>query len=355
MLLLSVYKRTLNLSLYVTIIVMKKFLLFSFVFIFLLVPTGFIFGQFNTPMQTQVDLSLSPETPGANQYVTATADSYGTDLNAASFSWYINGKLIKSGKGLKTFSFTTGATNTSTVLGLNITTQEGERVTKTITLKPSEVDLIWQSYGYVPPFYKGKTLFSHQDMIQFIAIPHIIGTNGVEIPAGNLIYKWTRNGTILGDFSGYGKNTYTMISSVISRPLLIDVEVTSPTTDDMAQASTVATPIEPSVVFYEKNPLYGIQFQKALTGSVAMSDAKEINVLAEPFYFGVNYLSDPSLSYKWNINNSQIDSDTTKTNRIFRPVGGTAGTSYISLSIENANKMLQYANNGFNLNFNNTK
>lgn len=337
-----------------TIIVMKKIFILLFIFSTLFLSiTQSADAQTNGILPSDANIELSPEIPGANQYVTATASSFSTDLNAATISWIVNGKTKSSSKGLKTFSFTTGPSNTTTSLVVNIVTKSGEIIRKTFTLKPSSVDLLWQSYGYTPPFYKGKTLFSHQNKIKFIALPHIIGSNGAEIPAGNLIYKWTRNGTVLGDFSGYGKNTYTMISSVISRPLQIQVEVTSPTSDDIAEASVVAAPIEPTVTFYEKNPLYGIRFQKALVGDITMTGTKEIDVLVAPFYFGVSSLTDYSLNYKWNINNTPINDGEIKIDRVFRQKEGTVGTSYISLTVENTNKILQYATGGFNLKFDN--
>ena len=313
-----------------------------------------VLAQTNGLLPSDASVSLNPEMPGANQPVTATASSFSADLNSATISWTVNSKTISSGKGLKTFTFTTGQSNTTTILKVRINTKTGEVINKTFTLKPSNVDLIWQSYGYVPPFYKGKSLFSHQNKIKFVAIPHIINSNGVEVSANNLIYTWTRNGTVLGDFSGYGKNTYTMISSVISRPLDIDVRVTSPSSDDVASASTMVSPVDPTVIFYLKDPLYGIEFQKALNGDVSLSGTKEANILVSPFYFGVISSADSSLQYKWNINNSQVDQDFTKPSRVFRQKDGTVGSSNISLSIENSNKILQTASSGFNLEFNNT-
>jgi hypothetical protein len=323
-------------------------LLFGFCFFSVAVPT---MAQFSTPIQTPVSVDITPENPGPNQTVSVVIDSYATDLNAATITWKINGKTVKSGNGLKTFSFTTGNMNVNTELDIVINTKEGENIEKTYNIKPTSVDLIWQTDGYTPPFYKGKTLFGHQNKIQFIALPHIIGSNGQEIAAKNLIYKWTRNGTVVGDFSGYGRNTYTMIASIISRPLDIEVEVTSPDSNGVGYAETVANPIEPMIVMYEKSPLYGIQFQKALTNTVELNNSKEIAVIASPFFFGVTNAQNQNLQYKWAINGVSINNGTDPTIRVFRQKEGTVGTSYISLSIENADKILQYSSNGFNLKF----
>jgi hypothetical protein len=309
------------------------------------------FSQF----ATEINLELSPENPGANQQVSAVASSYATNLDAATLTWKVNGKTIQSGKGMKKFSFITGATNTTTTLNLIVNTAEGETIEKSYAIKPVNVDLIWQASGYTPPFYKGKTLFSHQDRIQFIAIPHIIAANGQEISPKNLIYKWTRNGTIAGDFSGYGRDTYTVVSSIISRPLDVSVEVTSPGGEAVGFAEVIANQIEPSVLLYERSPLYGIQFQKALVGQLDLTDSKEIQVVAAPYFFGIPNLANGDVSYTWSINGAQIDSDTTATTRVFRQKEGVTGVSYISLSVENASKILQFASGGFSLKFDKPK
>jgi hypothetical protein len=327
-----------------------KFLFFSFL---LLISCGAATAnaQFSAPLPTQMDLQLDPEIPGPNQSVTATLSSFDTNLDAASISWRVNGKSAQSGTGDKTLSFITGAANTTTSIEVTIGTKEGETINKTYSIRPTLVDLVWQAFGYVPPFYKGKILFSHQDRIQFVALPHITDGSGKEIPPSELIYKWTRNGTVAGDFSGYGRNTYTVISSVISRPLDVSVEVTSPSSNGFGTAEVVATPAEPSIMFYPKHPLYGIQFEKALSGNFEMNDSKEIQVVAEPYYFGVSRMQNPDLSYTWSINNESLDSNTTLSSRVFRFKEGSSGISQIGLHIESAAKMLQFASGNFNLVF----
>jgi hypothetical protein len=224
-------------------------------------------------------------------------------------------------------------------------------IEKSYTIKPSEVDLIWQTDGFVPPFFKGKALFSHQNKIKFVAVPHIIDSKGQEIPAKNLVYKWTRNGTVLGDFSGYGKNTYTLIPSIISRPLNIEVEVTSPDSSGIAYTQTTVYPIDPKIVFYKKDPLYGIQFQNAFGSNLEINDSQELTVMGYPLYFGAFDPDDYTLAYKWAINGERIANTENQFVRVFRQKEGTSGTAQISLSVENQDEILQYASSNFFLKF----
>jgi hypothetical protein len=336
---------------------MKKTLIsLSVLVVAFMVAQVAIAQDFSSVVGTTADVAVefSPSAPGPNQTVTATATSYSVDLNSSGIAWFVNGKMQATGTDLATFSFQTGSLDQTTTIDVVITTINGQVIKKTFSLKPAEVDLIWQAESYTPPFYQGKALFSHEERLEFVAIPHILDGSGAEIPADQLVYKWTKNGSVVGEFSGYGKSTYTMIASIISVPIDMQVEVTTEDGTGIADAETTAAPVDPSIVFYQRDPLYGLQFQKALPVSFAMT-GKEIEILAEPFYFGSDDISAGNLQYAWNINGQSIDSDLSKTDRVFRPASGTTGTSNISLSVTNTDKILQIADSNFNLSFSSPK
>jgi hypothetical protein len=327
------------------------------VFILLFVS---IFGFFNvtdaqiiTLPETEVSVELSPENPSPNGVVYASVISYGTNLDAATITWKINGKTQKSGMGEKSLSFTVGETNTTTTIEVSIKTREGESIQKTLRIKPTSVDLLWESESFVPPFYKGKSLFSHQNKITMIALPHITTSTGVEIGTKNLIYTWKKNGSVVEGASGFGKNTYTFTSSLISRPFNIEVEVTTISNSGSGYASTNISPTDPDILFYKKDPLLGIEFQKTLQNTVSLKDSKELIVVSVPLFFGTTNSTSGGLSYKWLINGSPINNNPKEPTQIFRLEEGSSGVSKISLSIENDQKILQYASNSFNLSFNN--
>jgi len=302
--------------------------------------------------KTNIDITIIPENPKPFEKVRVSVVSFSTNVNSANITWTVNGKQQKTGIGEKVFDFSVGDMNTTTTLDIIIQTQEGETINKTLSIKPTSVDLIWQSESFVPPFYKGKALFSHQNKITFIAMPHITGAGGAEIGAKNLVYRWKKNGSVQDSDSGYAKNTYTFIGSLISRPLNIEVDVSTTAGSDSGFANITVAPVEPTIIFYNKSPLYGIEFQKALVGVVGLKDLKELSVIAMPMFFGVQDPTSNSLSYKWAINGAPINNGNT-TEQVFRQKEGTSGTSNISLSIENQSKILQYANTQFNLSFGN--
>lgn len=308
-------------------------------------------AQNNPISQTTINIELIPETPKAGDVVYASITSYATDINSAVITWKVNGKTLKSGVGEKGFTFTVGAVGTKTTLGLTILTREGETIQQSLVIKPAEIDLIWQSKSLVPPFYKGKAMFSHQNEIAFIAIPHMIGSNGREINAKNMVYRWKKNGSVIEDASGFSKNTYTFVSPLISRPLNIEVEAYSPNEDGLALSYTSISPAEPVVMIYRKDPTYGINFQRALLNTVNLDRSREVTLLGFPLFYGSPSPTSNELVYKWSINGLPIGNDSSATNQTFRKKEGTSGSSKISLSIENEGRILQYGSRDFSLSF----
>jgi hypothetical protein len=322
----------------------------------LLILSGFLFSnnlfaQNISGSQIEINADMIPKTPGANQDVQVTLTSYSTNINSALITWSINGKVVKEGRGEKVFSFTTGNLGNQTTLEITIRTIEGQSIYKVFRIKPSEVDLMWQADSYVPAFYKGKALFGHQSQITFIAMPHITNSSGQEINPANLVYKWTKDGSAVESASGYGKNTFTFTGSVISRNLEVTVEVTNLDSSVRAFSRIKVSPIEPSVVLYERNPIYGIQFQNALKGTLDLNNKKEIAVIGIPYYFGNLDPISPDLIYKWSVNGLPIGNNPSENLEVFRKKEGASGNARISLSVESQSKILQSANNYFNLNF----
>lgn len=298
-----------------------------------------------------VNVDMIPISPRAYQSVSVTLTSYLGDLDSATITWQINGKTEVSGKGIKKFSFSVGSISQTTSLDIIIVFQNGSSERKSLKIKPTDVDLIWQSESYVSPFYKGKALFSHQNKITFIALPHMTNQSGAEINPKNLIYKWSNAETVVDTASGYGKNVYSFNAPLISRNLNVTVEVTSPDSTTRGFARIEVPPVEPEVIIYRKDPLYGIEFQKALTGNINMGSLKEITVIGTPFYFGVlnNFSSD--LKYEWQINGAKTGNGVQTNTQIFRQKGGVSGVANISLSVENTERILQFARNKFSIEF----
>lgn len=209
------------------------------------------------------------------------------------------------------------------------------------SVSAQSVDILWQGEGYAPPFYKGRTIWSHQSSITLAAIPQGLGA------ASNLNYQWTRNGTILGNISGIGQSSITFLDSVLSRAQTIKVEILSEEEDVLAKSSITVTPSAPNVLVYENSPLYGFMFHREVSGNFLLKDA-EVTFTAFPMFFNTGSRSNPNLRYSWQTNAGETE---TKSSVTYRVPEGERGSSSVNLSLSNTDSILQMANKKFLVKF----
>src|SRR4051812_8861985 len=93
-----------------------------------------------------INISVTPTTPGPLQKAHASLDSSVTDLSRATVTWKLNGTVSGSGKGLTAFDFTTGDLGARTTITALISSPDGS-FTKEITLSSNSIDLLWQGNG----------------------------------------------------------------------------------------------------------------------------------------------------------------------------------------------------------------
>jgi hypothetical protein len=187
------------------------------------------------------------------------------------------------------------------------------------------VDLLWQADTYTPPFYQGKASWSAQSTIKLIAIP-----NGLGNP-NSLNYQWIRNGTVLGRISGIGQNTINYTDSVISRPQKFEVEIVAGDERVLASASVTLSPSTPSLLVYERNPLYGYIFQKEIGAGFQMAD-QEVSLSAFPMFISPAVRDMPNFSYRWRSNAGEAENSNSVTYRV--PEGGS-GSARVNLRLTN--------------------
>ncbi|MDD4989179.1 MAG: hypothetical protein PHV42_02010 [Candidatus Pacebacteria bacterium] len=317
----------------------KQRILYFLIFgLFFFVPFLGVSADIINP-ENSISLSIQPTTPEPSSQVDAIVESYLFDLNKSKISWTINGSLKQTGIGKTAFSFTTGALGKTTTLGVAVDAPDGTHVEKELSLQSANVDLAWQAYSYTPPFYEGKSLFPVQGTVKVVALPDLVDGNGVPIASDKLIYKWTQDGEILGDNSGYGQNNYAFSGDIFSRPVTIKVEVSSLSGNQTAEKTIVISPTTPQTVLYEDDPLFGIKYERSLPASFSLTNP-EIKINAVPYFFNINN----SLTYSWDMNgNPFTDGQSADGKSVILRQNGQTGTALISLSIKNNDSFLQSA------------
>ncbi len=331
----------------------KKFLTIFLLLTFYFSLPIFVSAQFNlgnlnsgglSSLSDELSVDLIPTYPKPNAQVYVNLRMYTEDLNSAMISWLLNGKVEKEGRGLTSFNFRTADAGSKTTITINIKLQNGINFSKLITINPATVDLLWQSNSFVPPFYKGKALFPPQGEVLISAIPQFNSLNS-QIDPGRLIYKWTAEGEVLEGQSGYGKNTIRLTGPILGTAINVEVLVTDPTSNLVAENFITINPINPLIVFYENNPLYGIVFEHSINGGLNLK-GEEVSIVVAPFFMNIR---DP-VSYSWSMN-GKYSPDVSGLSATFRRPEGISGSTFLSLKAENQGRILQFAEGGFRINY----
>lgn len=284
-------------------------------------------------------LSIIPERPGAYTRVEATLESFVADLSRSYVSWSVNGRVINEGEGEVSASFETGAFGETIRLSVSALTFDGQMLSKTLTLRPAEVTLVWQANSYAPPFYKGKALFPLQGVGTVIAVPVFPdGNNGFQNPK-ELIYTWSEGDNIMGNGSGFGKDAFVVAGRIPIRPLVIAVDVATRDGSLNGHDEITIEAIQPILRLYEDHPLYGLRFERALNNTFSLS-GKEIRITAVPYYFEASKRNATTLSYDWSLNGQAIATERGSA-VTFRRVSNEGGLSLISLTAQHSSKMFQ--------------
>jgi hypothetical protein len=305
----------------------------------------------NAQLQTPIDgvtLQTNLSYPRPGQDVEIYIESFSFDLNSSSIIWSTEGKTIGQGVGLTKILVTAPKLGVKLPVIVRIKGADGREVQKSITLQTSSIDIIWESLGYAPPFYKGKLPFSYQNSIKVSAIPHFSSDGIKEVDPKTLVYSWKLGGKYINNGQGYNKQSIEIPPTELPQDLEVSVDISSRDSILHNSASINLTPTEPTLSFYEDNALYGVLFNKSLKGQVELKNT-EMKVLAIPFGFN---LKNKDISYAWSINN--VDQPSLIKNRsiTIRTKGDSDGRSNIDLDIRNQDDILQSAREGFTVYFN---
>ncbi|MFQ5754351.1 MAG: hypothetical protein ACE5HI_20410, partial [bacterium] len=142
---------------------------------------------------------VSPENPRPGQIVTVAIESFSVDLDrASSITWLVNGEAVNRGAGVKQIQFETGELGSVSVVDVVVRGTDIGTVSESVTIRPTEVDLIWEAGVYTPPFYSGKALPSSESEITIVAVPQLVTSSGNKLKSSDLIFTWKKDGKVLG-------------------------------------------------------------------------------------------------------------------------------------------------------------
>ena len=186
-------------------------------------------------LSNELGVEIIPNYPRPNEPVFINLTLYTDDLNSADIGWYKNDKLVLNGKGKVNYSFVAGNVGEETKIEIRIKLLSGTSFSKSFTLNPASIDLVWEANSYVPPFYKGKALHSRQGNLKIVAMPEFV-KNGKRTAPENLVYEWSNGVDVYQSQNGYGKSVLILNGSILGQTDKIEVLVTDPVNNLVAEA-----------------------------------------------------------------------------------------------------------------------
>lgn len=283
----------------------------------------------------RIFLSTTPERPAPGDVVRISADSPLLDLASSDIKWYVNDILFNEGLGLQEIAISAGALGSETSVVATAGGADGTVASGEAFIRPVEVDLLWESDSFVPPFYRGRALPSAETSLRLHAIARFNPIESVQVPERDIIYTWKLNDTVVPAASGRGKSF-----AVLPSPTLFgtdSIEVIASTLDGAKEGYGRATisSVEPMLELYEKHPLFGVMYNSSLSDATAIPDT-EMTFSAVPYFAEADSADDPRLNYSWAVNGNDVATDEQKRSEITVNADKSDGLAQIALSITHA-------------------
>ena len=270
-------------------------------------------------------VDIAPENPRPYQTITVTPGSTLIDLSASTITVTLNGKVVMKGSGAASVPITIGGPGERTTVVVSATLN-GQTYTKELIFRPGDVALVVEPISSAHPFYAGGALTSPQGRVRVVAIPDLRTNATTRIPPQNLVYIWKFGNKILQENSGIGKSVLVATAPPRYRDAQLTVTVSSQDSTTVAEASTVVNPVDPIVRLYPNDPLFGPDFDHALSSTLALEGSEE-SFRGVAYFFGAT----PTLS--WSVNNQPSGNEKDVT---VRTTGTGPGTASLSFTASNS-------------------
>lgn len=298
--------------------------------VLLFIPS-FSFAQSSQSFNT----SVSPESPRPGQIVTITLSSYNFDLSKSNIVWKLNDKIASPGVEKNIFKFTASLKGED-VVDIAVTPTNGTVIKKIITVKPSSIDLLWETVGsYTPPFYKGKAVPIKQSNIKITAIPNIKKPDGTSPLSSDFSYEWTKDVKGYPGQSGYGKNNFSFGGGLIDTSNIVSVKVNS--VYGSAESSLTIKYLNPEILFYENSLTDGPLYQRAINNGFQIKGSR-VGLVAEPYFLTKSFVDDPSIKTSWIADGQPIES---LDNFLSFSTGGRSGALSVKFKYEDTLKLFR--------------
>ena len=321
----------------------------NFILKFIVIATFAIFlGLPNNSYSAGADFSVTliPQNPVPGSTVTAKVKSFHFDVNRASITWSLDGKVLSKGLGKDVINFNAPAFGKKATVSASVTTVDGGFGSSSVVLVGNDLDLIWEAMTTTPFSYKGRSLPALQSQVKVTAIPYLF-KGGLMLKDTDLIYEWSLNFKKDINASGAGKDHFTF-QVKDHDDYTVNLKVSNRVNDVIFEKGIIVSlgNMKPKVLLYREHPLEGPKYEEALKGSIEVDD--NITIRAEPFFFSKN-----NLSFDWQMNRKSILPENVPNILSLGVPEGERGETSLRLDIKNNFNVLQFAGSTLRIIFGN--
>jgi hypothetical protein len=300
-------------------------------------------------LQNAIIIKAIPSTPSAGDSVHFTVEGSVFDLPKDTITWSVNGKTLASGVGATSADATVDSKGDSLDVIVSVTDPVWGAAGNELVIVPLQVDILYDAPTYVPPFYRGRALPSAGGSMHLEALARL-SAGGAMIPNSSITYTWSRNGTVLGSFSGLGKSKISIDSPAMYGTDTISVRA-SANDDTLSASASIVIPNTPlTLELYEDHPLFGITYFNALPDAIPAPS--EMTVAAIPYFATITGLYDATLQYSWLLNDSPLAASSSKQNEV--TLDSTQGSAKLHLDITSLNNFFLGASGDWKFQFGNS-
>ncbi len=268
-------------------------------------------------------VSVSPQYPSPYSQATVSILSGSVDVTNSTVTAFVGGKEIHKGSA-RPFSVQLGKTGSITNVKVTVSSG-GASFSQTISVQPQDVVLVAEPISSAPPLYHGKSLVPVGGDVRIVAMANLRDSGGKSASPTTYSYAWTVDDTRIANSSGIGKSAIIVASPLQYRSRTVSVAVTGANGSLVGGASLSLSAEQPSLRIYENDPLLGIRYDHALSGSYSITGAESTLYAAAfslPTTGGAPFV-------QWFLNGSSVQTGNSIT---LRPTGSGQGNASLSLT-----------------------
>lgn len=280
-------------------------------------------------------VSVNPQYPTPNSQAALSFLSSTLDLTNAVMAVSVGGKQTYKGS-VRPIAVPLGGAGSVTSIVVTITSGDTQ-YRQSLAIQPQDVSLIAEPVASAPALYLGKPLIPLEGNVRVVAMANVRDAAGKIVNPANLSYLWTVDGARIANSSGIGKSVVIVASPLQYRERPVSVTIQSQNGSLVGGSNLSLVSSEPSVRIYENDPLLGIRFNRALSGTHDISRT-EATLYAAPFSMSI---LDGAPLLQWFLNGAPAQTGNSIT---LRPAGSGQGDASLSLTAKAGASTMATAN-----------